>query len=431
MARQAVLLIHGVGEQRPMDSLREFVRAVWVTDRAVQRAGAGSAQYWSKPYTLSENYELRRLTTGDNRGGHRTDFFEFYWAHLMYGTRIGHVAAWAATLLLRSPARVPRELRSAYWVLWLLVVLAAAGAFAFAGLHAAGGPVLPAWASLVVTGVLLPVAYWIVRSIVGDAARYLHVAPTNVQRRQEIRRAGIRVLKSLHENGYDRIVVVGHSLGSVIGYDILSHAWASWYMEDTGAGTKNFEITHALEQLAAEAEDGTVAPVQEFRAAQAACLDELKMNGSRWRVTDFITLGSPLAHAPVLLARDAEELRERFVQREFPTCPPMLERSTAARQAVRRFTFTDSDGRTLLHQAAVFAPTRWTNIYFPAQGLVRGDLVGGPVAPAFGPAVLDIPVRTSARGGFLSHTLYWHDDGRANQHITALRWALDLAAPVV
>jgi hypothetical protein len=34
------------------------------------------------------------------------------------------------------------------------------------------------------------------------------------------------MLEALHDKDeYDRIVIVGHSLGSVIGYDITTHAW--------------------------------------------------------------------------------------------------------------------------------------------------------------------------------------------------------------
>ena len=82
-------------------------------------------------------------------------------------------------------------------------------------------PLLPAWQSSLASVVVLPLICGILVNIVGDAARYLHAAPTNVQRRHEIRSAGIEVLRSLHdpERHYDRIIVVGHSLGSVIGFD--------------------------------------------------------------------------------------------------------------------------------------------------------------------------------------------------------------------
>ena len=37
MSKQAVLLIHGIGEQRPMDTLRGFVDTVWTSDASQQR----------------------------------------------------------------------------------------------------------------------------------------------------------------------------------------------------------------------------------------------------------------------------------------------------------------------------------------------------------------------------------------------------------
>jgi hypothetical protein len=80
--KQAVVLIHGIGEQVPMDTLRGFVEAVWTSDSSLRRPRV-PAQAWSKPDAISGDFELRRLTTAQNRDGKRTDLFEFYWAHLM------------------------------------------------------------------------------------------------------------------------------------------------------------------------------------------------------------------------------------------------------------------------------------------------------------------------------------------------------------
>ena len=85
MPKQAVLIIHGIGNQRPMDTLRQFVRTVWSDDASLHRDHAQAAGMWSIPYPLSQNFELRRLTTAENKAGLRTDFFEFYWAHLIQG----------------------------------------------------------------------------------------------------------------------------------------------------------------------------------------------------------------------------------------------------------------------------------------------------------------------------------------------------------
>lgn len=64
---------------------------------------------------------------------------------------------------------------------------------------------------------VVPIVGLVLQHIVGDAARYLHVAPRNVQRRHGIRQAGIKLLNALHDRGYKPIAVVGHSLSSVIG----------------------------------------------------------------------------------------------------------------------------------------------------------------------------------------------------------------------
>ena len=117
--KQAIILIHGVGEQVPMDTLRGFVEAVWTTDPSVIGPGRTN-QVWSKPDEISRNFELRRLTTAENTRGQRTDFFEYYWTDLMADTKLAQVAAWVWVLLLRSPRRIPGQLRGLWWAVWVL-----------------------------------------------------------------------------------------------------------------------------------------------------------------------------------------------------------------------------------------------------------------------------------------------------------------------
>lgn len=423
--RQAVLLIHGIGEQKPMDTLRGFVDTVWSRDTKIHNRFAGSS-VWSKPDTVSASYELRRLTTPKNTAGIRTDFFEFYWAHLMKGTSYGHVLSWARALLVRNPASVPRHLRMAWWLIVLLLVVAAGFAIyallAFRGADAK----LPAWLSATISLVLLPIGGFVVRAIVGDAARYLRPEPTNIQRRHEIRHAGVELLKTLHGRGYDRIIVVGHSLGSVIGYDILTYAWVDY--NDKAYNTGDMRALEALERLAADRR--AAATSEELQAAQRRYFEEMRQHDNAWRVTDFVTLGSPLAHAAILLAKDAADLVTKQVARELPTCPPTIETSKKKGLEVHRFSFGDDDDHRVPHHAAVFGPTRWTNLYFPCHAIVKGDLIGGKLRAVFGSGIRDRDVRTSQRGGFFSHTLYWtypRDAEEAPSHITALREALDLA----
>ena len=61
---------------------------------------------------------------------------------------------------------------------------------------------------------------------------------------------------------------------------------------------------------------------------------------------------------------------------------------------LRRFSFPPDAVQRVPHHAAVFGPTRWTNLYFPSKLLLWGDLVGGELRSIFGPGVRDIPVST-------------------------------------
>jgi len=421
--KQAVVLIHGIGEQVPMETLRGFVEAVWSSDQTLRDKYTPST-VWSKPDEVSKNYELRRLTTAENVAGRRTDFFEFYWADLMEDTRLAHLIAWARVLLLRSPARVPAQLRGIWWVLATLSALIVVG-FMLAQLGYLDDP---PWLSKALG--TLGAGLWLVAggflvAVAGDAARYLHVAPPNIQSRRRIRDAGIQLLRSLHDaNGkYDRIIVAGHSLGSVIGYDILSHLWTAYH--DQHADNEASTTCPALDRLEALARAARTdaAFTAEFQQAQADYFTELKHRKNPWLVTDFVTLGSPLAHAPLLMAANAAKFEIKKEEREYPTCPPQFEKLGDQLQ----FSFPKGRGR-VPHHAAVFAPTRWTNLYFPAHHTLWGDVIGGPVAPVFGFGVCDLELRATSDVRFFSHTKYWHlpPKGEAPEYVTQLRAALRL-----
>lgn len=435
-SKQAVLLIHGIGEQRPMDTLRDFVDAVWTSNDEIHHEHAPKT-VWSKPDSVSENFELRRLTTARNVAGIRSDFFEFYWAHLISGTKTAHVAAWAKTLLFRPPGSVPSQLKLSYWLLVVAIILtlffAAVTVYLGSNNDSSG---LTAVVSALATLFILPAAGRVLKLVIGDAARYLHVAPDNIKRRADIRHAGVTLLKTLHTRGYERIVVVGHSLGSVIAYDILTYAWADM--------NSSFEVIPDRPKpdpsplLAIDHDSDT----EETQSHQRRYASALIASGHPWRVTDLVTLGSPLAHADILLARSLQELSDKQSARELPTCPPTLESEADGSEC---FTFDhplpiaggqkDGDPAPVVakfplpHHAAVFGPTRWTNLYFPCTNIIKGDIVAGPLGSLFGPAIKDIPVCTNLRGGYLTHTMYWaqSENDRAETHLTALRDALDLA----
>ena len=133
---QAVVVIHGMGEQIPMDTIKDFVDAVWQKDNVITANGLpDSTEVWSKPDSRTGSLELRRITTRESmaRGpefpaGVRTDFYELYWADLTAGATWGSMKAWVRGLLFRPLSRVPPDVRLAWLVLWLgsliVVVLA-------------------------------------------------------------------------------------------------------------------------------------------------------------------------------------------------------------------------------------------------------------------------------------------------------------------
>jgi hypothetical protein len=161
-----------------------------------------------------------------------------------------------------------------------------------------------------------------------------------------------------------------------------------------------------------------------FRKSQRALWSEQRRLGNEWRITDFVTLGSPLTYASFLLADGTEDFQDRLVQRVLPTCPPQLEDGRDIGFTSKEYT-VGAERRTLrlLHHAAPFACTRWTNLYFP------GDIIGGPVSSSLGWAVYDQPISSEQWWGFggrlpTSHTRYWNTSERSA--LAALRQALDL-----
>lgn len=431
---QAVVIIHGIGEQKPMDTLRSFVEA------HLGKGDAASPTYWSKPDDMSELMELRRL---ESRKRPTTHFYEYYWAYNVEGTKTFDVLRWLGELILRRGKDVPASAKTLWRfsrvVAGLLVLSILGGVPAELRAWFAEQPVLSLiWIAVVLVALALQA---LVVQYLGDAARYLSPRPQNIRLRHTIRSEGLQLLRDLHKR-YDRIILVGHSLGSVIGYDLITRLWQEHNdkypgLERTDIQAKVREcmqrrvsaqpvledlLCPAGEELYTARSDGGV---KEYQKIQREAWRELRLLGNAWRISDFITLGSPLSHAMLLLACGREDLESRKRQRELPTCPPQLDDKGYAYRAPVSSDVGNGKKFTplVLHHAAPFAVTRWTNLYFPAHLGVFGDLVGGPLHPVFGPGIRDIPVRTQALAGFarltpLAHTLYWRGsaaDGKPDQ----------------
>ncbi|MCB1391061.1 MAG: hypothetical protein KDK12_18255 [Rhodobacteraceae bacterium] len=464
--KQAIVILHGMGEQVPMATLNAFVRAVWTTDldlNDADRPATGTEgrrvanASWARPDPRNSSTELRRITTESDKSGNKTDFYEYYWAHMIEGTTWEHVATWIRDLLFRNPCRrVPRRVLHAWIVLWL-ITLVVAGATLWGLLP---GPEEPR-PGLVVLSALggMAVSAFVSSVLIkrfGDVARYVKALPPNVARRHEIRQTGVDLLDRLIDSGeYARIVVVAHSLGTIVGYDILAMLFARRNTVSNKGAARDMPQPHrdALEEAIRAALAGTLPlDVATFQDMQAAALAEARDQGLKWPITDFVTLGAPLTHAEFLMAESRKDLRERQRQRLLPTCPPTMEYDDTTR--LRHFTYSRLAGRQPLdrrrpHHAALFAYTRWTNLYSDERCLLTGDLISGPVAEAFGLEGAESVVRGARDIGvlpaltatgrkaeghrrvFFSHNDYWDMDKGSDtgapevpHHIAELRKAV-------
>jgi hypothetical protein len=368
---------------------------------------------------LSESFELRKL---QNRSQPRTHFFEYYWAYKVEGTKISHILPWLKQLLLRKPGRVTRQMFPLWVVSWLLIALTliALGLDVFGPLKQLT-PQLPPFIVSIGSALLFSVFHLVFYLYIGDAARYLSPTPDNIKLRQAIRADGIQLLRKIHESGeYERVIVVGHSLGSVVAYDVLKHLWQEYYTDYRQPKASSQPALAKVEKIGEDLRKNE-ATVENYMQAQVELWKEMRSLGNPWLVTDLITAGSPLTHAAMLLANDEDDLYARQRQRELPTDPPVpeVEKTKAGERRFYSYLVWEGYGKKkdiklrAVHHGGLFAPTRWTNLYYPALWGIFGDLVGGPLVPWFGPGIRDIAVGSSHKltdRTLLAHLAYWNKE---------------------
>jgi hypothetical protein len=474
--KQAIVVIHGMGEQMPMDTIKGFVRATWetVTGLATDKL-PNPREVWSKPDGRTGSLELRRITTRQTiptpafADGVRSDFYEMYWADLSGGSTWNQVQDWVVGLLLRNPfTRVPPDVFLAWVVLWLIaltvILLSIAAALpetaSIGSLHWWDYPPLKylrgykGWQ----LGIVIAALGWVATSFIvpyfGRVVRYTRAKPDNIAARKNIRERGLALLSELHdkEKEYVRIIVVGHSLGSILAYDLISYFWARHQAARiVFSNTPEFDALREIETALADPSWPAERAVTAYHAAQTKFAHLLRLRpkpvgdaaDTRWLITDLITLGSPLAHAEFLMAASRQDLEKRQQDREYPTSPPcreLLDRNYLEEARTAGFpignppkllAFPFGGGKWQLHHAAPYAAVRWTNIYDPAFLVAFGDLVSGPLAPVFGPAIIDRNLKAlrHCQSRRFTHTKYWSLPRSGTQvplHITELRDALDL-----
>ena len=79
----------------------------------------------------------------------------------------------------------------------------------------------------------------------------LDPTPAGYRLREDVLKQGVELIKGLSESGeYNRIVVVGHSLGSVMAYEVLRLLWEQKFC---GVFASPYPLQSALDELEAEA----------------------------------------------------------------------------------------------------------------------------------------------------------------------------------
>lgn len=453
--RTAVVVVHGMGEHRPLETLNGFI------DAGLPSVG-GARRFYSRPDGVTDSYESRRYLAprqpehGANPELYaQTEFFEYHWAYLMQGNELGDLWSTVRKFLLLRAGYVPSGLLVVWVVAWLLI---AVGVWAFvwgplSHLDLAEGPIIEVVAEVLLGGGLAailvawlvtgPLKRWVTSSFV-DVVRYLDTSPRSYAVRRDIRAGIIKLLDGLtNSDRYDRIVIVAHSLGSYIAYDAISYLWGQYNIRYARPPDQDGQAPEGLAELEAAASElvakkGTPAEDaarDRFRNAQRELWIDLRQDGNPWLITDLITFGSPMYFADRLYTRDYADFARRVKRWELPTCPPQDEGAdyNNVNDSDLWFSWKHESGRRMLYHGAPFAVTRWTNMWFPAHAGFLGDWFGGPLAPLYGPGITDIALqgnRTRSRWPALAHAKYFSfpDDLSAASVTTKLREAMDLAS---
>ena len=407
--RIAVVVVHGMGNQFPMDTLRSFVESMQPKDTVL----------YSSPNRITSDREVRRLSISRQP----LDYFEYYWAHHMEEPGIGEILLWSFKLLFVKKPSVSLKKHIAF-VRFVVIVLP----LLMAGIAVSGYWLLEDYISgileISVYGLSVLVALrfiWAlvsasiigaIQSSVGDVIKYTIPSPKNIAVREKIRKNGIELLRNLNDaksnDGisakYDKIILVGHSLGSIVAYDILSNLFAEY--NDVYKYVPSSVNQDALGVLR-NSYNNPDHRKNKYQDNQDALFNEYKTIGNQWRIHHFITMGSPLTHASMLLNKKPEDFERKKNQREFPTSPPQLDhrdRHFAFKHALKSITGKIEEIQ-MLHHAAYFAVTQWTNIYY------TNDWIGGAMALEFGKGIQDIELTAKSkwlrRIPMSTHTKYW------------------------
>jgi hypothetical protein len=390
---------------------------------------------YSSPDKIADFYETRRLSINKKN----TDFFEYYWANLMIEPATSDLYTWIFKLLFKKEPS-ERAKRLVFWVQFFVFFMLSASILIsmffwesideyFSNLLKTAGAAV---VSFLFVRFVLPHINSTVSKTVGDAVKYLTPSPENISSRFEIRNKGINLIRKLHEqtaeNGsqkYSKIIVIGHSLGSVVAYDIIANLWNE-YQYDYKVLEQSIKqpAIEKMKEILVDKHKNNVFNLAKYQETQGSLFKEIKKFSNPWLISDFITLGSPLCHGGFVLTKDKTAFEKKVNYREYPISPPKIELKpfedpeTGEKSNVKDYEFPFFFNRLyqvensklqadlkVVNHSSPFAFIKWTNIFF------KNDFVGGKMT-AFGDGILNHEL--TPNGGkilknwpFYSHTKYW------------------------
>lgn len=233
--RTAFVVIHGIGEQRPFETLDPFVRGI-VREMGADRVRVSHEIAVRMGKSGGEWNESFVRVTPVNDPGHLIDLHEYYWAYLTEKKiSPGEVFHWIAQTLqgtkryARDNAKLEEKyrkhhayahrMRGIYWatliLYWMVVIVRALVPKWFAWtrwLHEA----VDGWGTAIVVGYIGDIAIY---TTMDEKSSYYRI------RQQILAEAQALVDAVLDGDGtqpYDRVIIAGHSLGSVIAYDTFN-----------------------------------------------------------------------------------------------------------------------------------------------------------------------------------------------------------------
>ncbi|WP_445166063.1 hypothetical protein ACTXG7_19580 [Mycolicibacterium sp. Dal123E01] len=413
MIRTAVVFVHGLLERRPMEIFDEFAKTILP-------AGDEHWAYYPLPVEVTDSYEARRYTVP----AAGVDLYEYDWSFLMSGSRYAGLFPALARVFLRRPRNVPDQVFGVWRAVWLMLLIPLG---VFVGLLAIGGWYLRSgvagWIVGLVTSVLvLSIVLALVRAapralirsflttgFVNVAHYFDLLAPESHMVRRAIRGGLVDLLYTLQQGCYTRIILVGHGIGGYIAYDALTALWAETHELRAGAAERPAGLG-SLDGLEAAADRLLAEPdvnraLDEYQAAQFELWQDVRSQGNPWRITDFVTVGTPMALADFFIGRPPmfsglsrtdskrHEMFDRLTRKGVVVrCPPRSEALSVSAPDCTPACYRSGE-QDMLGAQSPFAVTRWANLWFPVRrGSIRGDWFGGALRPLFGPGVRDIAV---------------------------------------